>query len=245
MTISADNHTAIPGVPETALAAEALSELPPDAPPAPWTAHASAICWWQRPHERATDALRAALPAAIIEGATPLLTVGALLAYTDTPVGPYNEALGLVVLRRGPRVFTHVPFIAVDSPASVVGGRVNWALPKALATFDGLPASGAMSASGSDWTIRTTARALGPPLPWILPALGLLEQVGPDGHVVAARPSGRGTARLARIDVEIPAAPTLTDWFPVGRFLGIVSHRLTGHLPPRGDRASASLPVLA
>ena len=231
MTMLAEHLTAIPGVAESTLAPETRAALPADAPPAPWTARASAICWWRRPDAPAIAALRAALPPPIIEGATPLLTIGALLTYEDTPVGPYNETLGLVVLRRGARVFTHVPFIAVDSPASVVGGRLNWALPKTLATFDGLPANGAMSAGGDDWTIRATARTLGPPIPWVLPALGVLEQIGPDDRVIAARPSGRGTARLARIEVEIPTAPSLTEWFHAGSFIGVVSNSLTGHLP--------------
>ena len=227
----ADNLAAVPGVAETALAAEARGELPAHAAPAPWTARAAAICWWRRPDARATAALRAALPAQIIEDARPVMTVGALLAYSDTPVGPYNETLGLVVLRRGTHVFTHVPFIAVDSPASVVAGRVNCALGKTLATFHGRPASATMSAAGAGWTIRATARTFGPPLPWILPPLGTLEQVAPSGALTSARASGRGSARVARIHVEIPAAPTLTDWFPVGRFVGIVSNNLTGHLP--------------
>ena len=229
--MSAEHLTAVPGVAETTLTPETRASLPADTPPAPWKAHASAICWWRRPDAAAIAALRAALPPPIIEGAMPLLTFGALLTYEATPVGPYNETLGLVVLRRGTRLFTHVPFIAVDSPASVVGGRVNWALPKTLATFGGLPANGAMSASGDDWTIRATARTLGPPIPWVLPALGVLEQIRADGRVIAARPSGRGTARLARIEVEIPTAPSLTDWFPVGSFIGVVSNSLTGHLP--------------
>ena len=75
---------------------------------------------------------------------TPLLTIGAMLRYEDTPVGRHAEVMAVTLIRgrRGP--ITHCPFIAVDSPASVVGGRANWALAKTLARFEGTPAERAM-----------------------------------------------------------------------------------------------------
>jgi hypothetical protein len=69
-------------------------------------------------------------------------SAGALISYADTPVGPYHEVIGMVIVRHGARLLVHVPFIAVDSPTSLVGGRVNWALPKTLADFTGEPRSG-------------------------------------------------------------------------------------------------------
>ena len=215
----------------TTLPADA-SPLPSEAPPAPWRAHACGIVWWTRPDRPARERLRDRLAPALGTEITPLVCVGALLDYDDTPVGSYREVLALVVIRRGADVFTHVPFIAVDSPDSVVGGRVNWALPKTLAEFDGAPRSDvAMRAAGEDWTVRATPRAYGPVLPWVLPPAASLIQAGPDGARVSARPRGHGTARLARVTVQT-SAPDVTDLLPSGRFLGMLSHNLTGYLPP-------------
>ena len=63
--------------------------------------------------------------------------MGAFVHYLDTPVGPYAEVLAspAVLLRGGLLAAAHIPFIAVDSEASVRGGRENWALPKTLARF--------------------------------------------------------------------------------------------------------------
>lgn len=59
---------------------------------------------------------------------------------------------------RGAWLLSHVAFIAVDSSASVVGGRANWALPKQLAHFDGDPGRAAVvTARGEDWEVRVTA----------------------------------------------------------------------------------------
>jgi hypothetical protein len=97
-----------------------------------WMHRASAAARDQ--HQRGLDCDRA-LP----------LTVAAFLRYKEGPVGAYDELLAMpnVLLRRR-RLSLHVPFIAVDSEASIAGGRGNWALPKTLAEFewherDGLP----------------------------------------------------------------------------------------------------------
>jgi len=136
------------GVPESRLDERARAGLPTDAPPAPWTCRCDAVVWFARP---ARD-----LPGG---GGRPWLVAGALIDYADSPVGPYHEVLGLLAGfgRTGP--VATVPFIAVDSPASLVGGRQNWALPKVLAQFaDG-------TAAGAGWTVSATARAVGPAVP--------------------------------------------------------------------------------
>lgn len=203
-------------------------EHPVEIPPAPWRGQASAITWWQRPGLRARAGLRDVLPAGF--GADPqvLMTAGMMLSYTDTPVGPYREVLGLVLLRRGLGVIAHVPFIAVDSAASVAAGRANWGLPKTLATFDGSPSSQtAMHAAGADWRIDVTPRAYGPALPLAFPPVGELVQTSTDDGLIAARVSAYGTGRIARITVESDIA----EWFPTGTFTGILSQRVVGHLP--------------
>jgi hypothetical protein len=225
----------IPGIAETTLTQEQIAGLPANAPPAPWRARARAVSWWARPDHRARAALSEALPSALGRNVNPLLTIGAMITYDETPVGPYSEVLAIVVLRRGAGVFTHVPFIAVDSRASVVGGRANWALPKTLAVFEGVPQNQtAMSAAGTGWDVRVTPRTRGPVLPWLLPPIANLVQIGAGDTRLSARPRGRGTARLARVTVET-TAPGMADWFPTGRCLGALSENLAAGLPPANE----------
>jgi len=216
------------GTPETALRHEDLVTLPASAPPAPWRVTAAAMLWTDRPDDRARAAIDAVVPKEVSAGATPIATVGALIRYLRTPVGRYREVIGAVVYRRGATVFTHIPFIAVDSPASVVGGRTNWALPKTLASFDGQPAGGtSMAANGDDWRLEATPTAHLLMVPMLVPKLLALVQLGPHGTVWSVRPSSYGVARLARIDVRVMAAPTLADWFPAGIHWGTLTPRLT------------------
>lgn len=179
----------------------------PDPPAAPWTCRCDGIVWGSRPSGSA--------------GAAPKLAVfGALLGYHASPVGTYREIQGLRggLGRRGPRVT--VPFIAVDSPASQLGGRRNWALPKELAEFTGEPATGTMTAAGAGWTVSVTARAFGPWLPMRL--AGQLEQPWPDGRWRAATLTGRATARPAVVRVVVRSTDGLAGWLRSGRHLGLL-----------------------
>jgi hypothetical protein len=153
---------------------------------------------------------------------------GALISYTDTPVGPYHEVIGLVTGRRGLRTVVHVPFIAVDSLASVVGGRANWALPKTLAIFTGEPRDGSAMrvtgdpADGSTWSIAATPARFGPWLPFAAPALASVVQVGPDGDLWRSFSTAHGRIRPARVDVDVDAA-SFAEWFPSGRCWGLAA----------------------
>jgi hypothetical protein len=104
---------------------------PPDpvtgaVPPAPWTCRLTAVV---------RLGVRERRPTAL-----------AVVAYAQTPVGPYGEAL-LAELRLPLRI--SVPWIVVDSPASAAAGR-QLALPKAVAQLE----------LGSAWTCdRAAGRA--------------------------------------------------------------------------------------
>jgi len=225
------------GPPETALRREDVATLPASAPAAPWRVTARALFWTDRPDDRARSALEAVVPEEVSVGATPIATLGALIQYLDTPVGRYSEIMGAVVYRRGRTVFTHIPFIAVDSPASVVGGRTNWALPKTLASFDGQPANRIpMTATGGDWCVEATPTAGRLAVPLLLPKLLALVQLGPHRTVWSVRPSGYGIARPARADVRVTAQPTLRDWFPSSMRPSALG-RLTMFLGPAARRA--------
>jgi Acetoacetate decarboxylase (ADC) len=224
------------GTPETDLRREDLVTFPASAPAAPWRVTARALFWTDRPDDRARSAIEAVVPVEVSAGATPIATLGALIRYLDTPVGCYSEIIGAVVYRRGGTVFSHIPFIAVDSPASVVGGRTNWALPKTLASFDGQPANRIpMIATGGDWRVEATPTARRLPVPLLVPKLLALVQLGPHRTVWSVRPSSYGMARPAQADVRVTAQPTLRDWFPSGMRPSALG-RLTMFLGPATRR---------
>jgi len=203
-------------VPESRLPAELAAQLPAWTPPAPWACRVRAVLWLQR----APSPLPAGSPfAARARGQV----LGALVDYLDSPVGPYREVLvgqrlhglGLPVL--------HVPFIAVDSLASVHGGRAHWDLPKAVATFRGdLPDT---TVTGDGWSVSVRASARGPRLPVVGPLR--TEQ----GRGVATTRL-HGTARLARVEVSA-TGPTLSGWLGTGRRTGLVAEgRMVVGRPP-------------
>jgi hypothetical protein len=82
-----------------------------------------------------------------------------LIRYLDSPVGPYAEMVLAPAFVRRPFPQAHVAFIAVDSGASMVGGRANWALAKVLARFEGtIGPQGDAAVVGPDWTVRVGTR---------------------------------------------------------------------------------------
>jgi hypothetical protein len=108
------------------------------------------------------------------------------VSYEETQVSPFDEIIGLVGLRQGWSVAAHIPFIAVDSAASVVGGRATWALPKTPATFAGHPVrERAMRARHDEFEVTAQARAVGPAL--MARSRFTLVQAAAQGHEGRAR----------------------------------------------------------
>ncbi len=224
MTISR-TELDVAGVIETVLTPELLARLPENSSTAPWECQCNAVVWTALGSKSATRAL----PPAIRDTARALNVVGGMVRYTDTPVGSYDEVLGTIGFRHGRAVRGNVAFMAVDSEASLVGGRTNWAMPKTLATFTGEPAGGAtMSAAGAvgtPWRVAATPRVLGPAVP-IGSAFTVLQQF-PDGAVRACKLKAKGWARPALITVDVEAETTLPDWLRSGRHLGAVIEKMT------------------
>jgi hypothetical protein len=183
------------------------------AQPAPWEVALDAVVWFHR-------AAPAAAAHAPVAGARALpVTVGALIAYRDTPVGPYHEVLGSpVLLAEWPLPAATIPFIAVDSEPSVQGGRENWALPKTLARFD-WPGTVARAfeadAEGEDWSVHATVHVR----PRAIPLAGIVRTRQVAGAAFTTRASGR--ARLATVDLETRGA-TLPAWLRSGRHPALV-----------------------
>jgi hypothetical protein len=211
----------LPSVPESTLWPEARGALPTSSAPAPWTPQVRAILWTHRAtpwHELERAADLRTLP----------VTVAAAVDYLDTPVGPYSEVFASPRLLRAVDLPTlSIPFIAVDSPASVHGGRTEWALPKTLARFSwsrtGDEASGvrAEPAPGAptSWWVDVDVVRRSPAFP-LAGALRLV-QPWPDGRWRRATVSLRGRARLAQVRTAT-GGPTLPRWLLAGTHLGLV-----------------------
>lgn len=210
---------ALPGAPEARLADAAVSGLPAATPVPPWRCRVQSVLWWHR--------APGALPASVPSGRTWPYVVGAVVRYLDSPVGPYEEVLG-GLLALPPTV--HLPFLAVDSPASVQGGRAHWALPKTLASFT-RPAPGQVIAVGEGWQIGVTAHPRGPALPVAGRLRGI--QVDAAGGPVRSTSTAYGRGRFARIEVQVGTdlageVGSIAGWLRSGRHLGaVLDARLT------------------
>ena len=145
-------------------------------PPPPWTCRLSAVVRLGLRRRR--------------------LTALAVVAYAETPVGPYGEAL-LAELRLPLRIT--VPWIVVDSAASAAGGRQHWGLPKTLTRLDLQldPDRGAQEArvTTAPDDLRLRARAAGPRLPVL--GAAVLAQPGRGPAVLRFR--GRARPALVRV----------------------------------------------
>jgi hypothetical protein len=216
---------AVPGVPESTLDDATAASLPAEAPLAPWECDSSGIVWLSRGRD-----VRSTLGELLPPNGKAAVVVGGMIAYQRTPVGEYREVFGGVGLRAGRDVSVSIPFMAVDSPASVVGGRQNWSLPKVIASFTGRPEARTMTASGDGWTVRVTARPIGPRLP--VKTTGRVVQHFPDGALRSAILSGRAKSRPAIVTVEVTSSGQLASWLRPGRHLGAIMTGTTFTLPP-------------
>jgi hypothetical protein len=220
---------AVPGVPESTLDDASAATLPADAPAAPWECDSVGVVWWGRAAGVAASSARDVLPGS----GRPIVVVGGLISYQRTPVGPYREVFGGVGVRRGRGVELTIPFMAVDSRDSVVGGRQNWSLPKVLAEFGGEPGADVLlSASGTGWAVQVTARPVGLRMP--APMTGRVAQRRPDGSVRTAVLRGRGRARPAIVTVSVESSGDLATWLRPGRHLGLITSDVTFTLPAPG-----------
>lgn len=231
MTTTRPEITGVGGVAESAVSAALLATLPPHDAPAPWTVTCEAVIWVCRGGEGAGRALPPALRAS---GSRGLIVVGGVVRYSDTPVGPYDEVFGLVGSRTGRRGWGSVCFMSVDSPASLVGGRANWGMPKTLGAFAGEIASGSsVVARGADevqWSVTATPRVRGPRLPARSRAITRQEFDG--GRIGDSRLSASVKVRPAVVDVEVRSEGDLATWLKPGRHLGAVVERSTFSLAP-------------
>jgi hypothetical protein len=186
------------GLPETHLPDDLLATLPASVPSAPWQTRCEVLTWLHPLDDAALDALPEPIRSAGIA-----LVAWALVRYADTPVGPYSEIAATLIPADGTE-YGHIPFIVVDSLPSIVGGRVNWLLPKALARFAwGDDGSTVAVASGQPekpaWSIDVSYSTSGDPTP--LAMTNHVQQVSTEGVVRRFDGEVSGSMRAATIEV--------------------------------------------
>ncbi|HEX3707556.1 MAG TPA: acetoacetate decarboxylase family protein [Mycobacteriales bacterium] len=219
MTVAAPYPvTAASGLPETHLPGSLIDQLPASVAGAPWHTRCRTVTWLHAVDESALAALPEAIRPAGIS-----VVAWALVRYADTPVGPYDELAATLLPADGD--YGHIPFIVVDSLPSIVGGRTNWLLPKALAEFDwtddeaGVTVSAHIPATPA-WSIRVSFEASGDAMPLDIP--NHVQQVSTAGEVRRFDGTMSGAMRSASVTVDGHADGPLSALFVPGRYDGTV-----------------------
>jgi hypothetical protein len=211
--------TGVPGAPETEISAELADRLPANMAPAPWDCRCTALVWVGRGGRAARAALAPAL-----HGSRAFGSVGGVVRYTETPVGPYDEVFGLVSSADGAKSWGTVPFMAVDSEASLVGGRTNWSLPKTLARFEGAIGHKETISASSDtavhWRVEATPILVGPRIK--VRSRQPTRQEFPDGGVRDTPMVASGVIRPALVRVRVESDGPLASWLRPGVHVGAV-----------------------
>jgi hypothetical protein len=208
--------TAATGLPETQLPDELVAQLPATAAGAPWHTKARVATWLHPVETAAIDTLPQQIRSAGVA-----MVAWALVRYAETPVGRYDEIAATLLPADGE--YGHIPFIVVDSLPSIVGGRANWLLPKALAEFDWPDDENAVTVSAHlpaepAWSIRVSIDASGDAVPVEFP--NHIQQVSTDGEVRRFDGSLAGAMRSASITVDGHADGPLSALLVPGRYDG-------------------------
>jgi hypothetical protein len=205
------------GLPESVLPVQLVQLLPEKVAAAPWRTQCRIITWMHPVAPAAVEALPAPIRSAGIS-----LAAWALVRYEHTPVGPYDE-LAVTLLPEGGDGYGHIPFIAVDSYPSIVGGRANWLLPKSLARFvwaeDSMSANVTADAPAKPgWSLTVNVTAWGTPAATAIPSN--VQQVSSSGAVRRFTGTMGGAMQPAAVNVEGVAEGPLASLLVSGRYDG-------------------------
>ena len=133
-----------------------------------------------------------------------------LVDYQESPVGPYKELL-FIPGKFGEEKLQSITTIFVDSVASTVHGRANWAIPKQTADFNWQKEKGLdqvdVSLNGKQ-VFRASIRSGGIPFPMSTALLPIQLRQELDDQVFFTQPEGKGWGKLARIQ-EVDLDPQL------------------------------------
>jgi hypothetical protein len=169
--------------------------------------------------------MRALLPRPLAGERWLPIALAGLVDYRGGPVGPYRELFAAPMMVRGGGLGGHVPFMAVDSQASVDGGRSNWALPKQLAVFD-THRGGRISVRGDGWTVALSGATRRRRIP--VRAVATCAQLWPDERLRGFAVHFRGHARAATVEVSASDVP----WIAPRRHLAVALSGTLHVLPP-------------
>lgn len=222
--------TTAAGLPETTLPDSLVARLPATVAPAPWLTRDCQVVSWLHPLEPAGYD---AFPLAIRPDG-PVTVAWALVRYGETPVGPYSE-IAATLLPEGDASYGHIPFIVVDSETSVVGGRANWLLPKALADFDWAADGMSVTITSKEpaspaWTISVDVAASGDPMPLSIPSR--VQQASTEGFVGRFEGEMSGALRSAAVTVDGKADGPLSSLLAPGRYDGTLLNDATFDVGP-------------
>lgn len=209
--------TAAVGLPETTLPEQLLELLPPSVAAAPWRTRCRVVTWMHPVDPAALETFPAAIRPEKIAS-----VAWALVRYKETPVGPYDEIAATLLPEDGDG-YGHIPFIAVDSFPSIVGGRANWLLPKALARFvwskDNLSVNVTADAPAKPgWSVTATVLPSGEATRLEIP--NLVQQVSTDGEVRRFEGAMSGSMRPASVTINGVAEGPLASLLLPGSYDG-------------------------
>ena len=193
----------------------------PGAAPAPWATVLDAVVWF---HRAAPGRGRAAAAPRCAGGAALPVTVGALIRYRETPVGPYREVLASPVAARRPARAGGVRAVHRGRLARVGPRRARelGAAEDARALRVARAAARRLRARrGGERLVgprhRPPARRGGSRSPRI----SRNRQVTPAGAEITFDSRWRGRARLASVELET-RGPTLPGWLCSGHHPALV-----------------------
>ncbi len=129
-----------------------------------------------------------------------------LVDYQESPVGPYRELL-FIPGKFGKEKLQAITTIFVDSEASTVNGRANWAIPKQTADFNWQKEKGLdkveVSLNGKQ-VFRASIRSGGISFPMNTALLPIRLRQELEDQVLFTQPEGKGWGKLALIqDLEV------------------------------------------
>lgn len=133
-----------------------------------------------------------------------------LVDYQESPVGPYKELL-FIPGKFGEEKLQSITTIFVDSEASTLNGRANWAIPKQTADFHWQKEKGLdrvdVTLNGKP-VFQASIRSGGISFPMNTGLLPIRLRQELEDQVLFTQPEGKGWGKLARIQ-EVEVDPQL------------------------------------
>lgn len=133
-----------------------------------------------------------------------------LVDYQESPVGPYKELL-FIPGKFGEEKLQSITTIFVDSEASTLNGRANWAIPKQTADFHWQKEKGLdrvdVTLNGKP-VFQASIRSGGISFPMSTGLLPIRLRQELEDQVLFTQPEGKGWGKLARIQ-EVEVDPQL------------------------------------